>query len=235
MSIKANISHAANPPYPGKTLLCAALIFLALLTQVLAQQTEKKLQDLAASRYDSDAVKLVSAWQQLVADHRHRSDRERLIATNDFFNQRIAFSDDLVTWRQQDYWATPLELMGLRQGDCEDFSIAKYITLQRMGIPTSKLRMTYVRARIASPTGPRTQAHMVLSYYPQISAEPLILDNLFPKIRPGSKRPDLTPVYSFNSEGLWLGSMARAVSNQPTTRLSRWRDLLKRIKQDGFE
>ncbi|HET19999.1 MAG TPA: sulfate adenylyltransferase, partial [Chromatiales bacterium] len=47
-------------------------------------------------------------------------------------------------------------------------------------------------------------AHMVLTYYPEPSAEPLVLDNLVPDIRLASRRQDLVPVYSFNGDGLWL-------------------------------
>ena len=39
----------------------------------------------------------------------------------------------------------------------------------------------------------------------QPGAEPLILDNLITEVRPASRRPDLVPVFSFNSEGLWQG------------------------------
>ena len=51
---------------------------------------------------------------------------------------------------------------------------------------------------------------MVLAYYPQPNTEPLILDNLVTSVRPASRRPDLTPVFSFNSEGLWKASARKA-------------------------
>ena len=46
---------------------------------------------------------------------------------------------------------------------------------------------------------------MVLALLRAARAEPLILDNLVTEVRPASRRPDLTPVFSFNSEGLWQG------------------------------
>jgi hypothetical protein len=46
-------------------------------------------------------------------------------------------------------------------------------------------------------------------------------------------RPDLSPVYSFNSDGLWVGG-ATTSSADPTTRLSRWRDVLERMRRDGL-
>ncbi|MFZ9138288.1 MAG: transglutaminase, partial [Hylemonella sp.] len=99
-----------------------------------------------------------------------------------------------------------------------------------LGVPNNKLRMIYVRARMGAT---RSQAHMVLGYYEQPTDEPLILDNLIGSIRQASQRNDLSPVFSFNNEGLWVPG-ATASSADPTTRLSRWREVLDRMRQDGF-
>jgi hypothetical protein len=74
---------------------------------------------------------------------------------------------------------------------------------------------------------------MVLGFYPQPSDEPLILDNLISSVRPASQRPDLSPIFSFNNNGLWVGG-ASASSADPTARLSRWRDVLDRMRQEGL-
>ena len=75
---------------------------------------------------------------------------------------------------------------------------------------------------------------MVLAYYAQPGAEPLILDNLVGEVRAASRRPDLTPVFSFNSEGLWQGA-AGAAAGDPTVRLSRWREVLAKARAEGFQ
>ena len=74
---------------------------------------------------------------------------------------------------------------------------------------------------------------MVVTYYAEPTAEPLVLDNLISDIRPASRRPDLNPIFSFNSEGLWVGSASDSKGN-PTSHLSRWRDLLARVQSDGI-
>ena len=91
--------------------------------------------------------------------------------------------------------------MGRAAGDCEDFAIAKYMTLLMLGIGNQNLRLIYVRAKV----GGATVAHMVLGFYPQPTEEPMILDNLITSVRAASQRSDLAPVFSFNSEGLWAG------------------------------
>ncbi len=157
----------------------------------------------------------------------------RLRNINEFFNRRILFRDDLEVWGVVDYWASPLEMLDKGEGDCEDFAIAKYFSLLVSGVPVQKLRLVYVRAQLGGPEGP-SQAHMVLAYYAQPGAEPLILDNLITEIRPASRRPDLSPVFSFNGEGLWQGTGSQN-SGESVTRLSRWRDVLAKARAEGFQ
>jgi hypothetical protein len=90
-----------------------------------------------------------------------------------------------------------------------------------------------VRASIGG-SGGVVQPHMVLAYYAQPSAEPLILDNLIGDVRAASRRPDLVPVFSFNGEGLWEGA-GSASAGDPVARLSRWRDVLAKARAEGFQ
>ncbi len=191
------------------------------------------MQQLAQQRYGNEAVETIAAWRQMVLDNQDSQATETLRTINVFFNQRIRFSDDQYTWQQADYWATPLETMGRRQGDCEDFSIAKYVSLLLAGIPAEQLRMVYVKVRIGSLSKNLTQAHMVVAYYPSSNADPLILDNLNPQILPASQRRDLLPVFSFNSAGLWIRGQNKPVGSAEK-RLSRWRNLLTRMQAEGL-
>ena len=158
-----------------------------------------------------------------------QDDDARLKAVNTFFNRHVLYRDDQETWGQVDYWSSPLELLSKGQGDCEDFAIAKYFSLIASGVSGGKMRLVYVRAQI----GVAVQAHMVLAYYPTPNAEPLILDNLISDIRPASRRPDLVPVFSFSAEGLWQG-VGAASAGDPAARLSRWRDVLSKVKAEGW-
>lgn len=120
---------------------------------------------------------------------------ELLQTVNDAINKRVKWLDDIVHWGEEDYWATPAESIGSAGGDCEDYSIAKYYLLKELGVPLARLRIIYVRALRL-----KVQAHMVLAYYARPDAEPLILDNLDPRVLPASQRTDLEPVYSFNDD-----------------------------------
>ncbi len=214
--------------------LTSWLLALLLFGAALATPNFDRMQRLAAERYGARASETVGAWRAMMADAADLEEPARLERVNTFFNRRLAFEDDSVIWGQQDYWATPLETMGKGAGDCEDFSIAKYVTLRQLGVPAERLRLIYVRAQIGGPQSGISQAHMVLGYYATPDAEPLILDNLIGEVRPASRRSDLFPVFSFNSEGLWVGG-ASTSSADPTTRLSRWRDVLDRMRSEGLE
>jgi len=182
----------------------------------------------AEHRYGSlgSAKNRIVAWNQLIESSGALPERDKLNAVNRFFNSQYRFVDDIRNWQQNDYWATPIEALVKGAGDCEDYSIAKYFTLRRLGVPSDKLRITYVKAL------KHNQAHMVLTYYANPAAEPLVLDNLVGEIRPASQRKDLLPVYAFNAEGLYLPNANKRSGD--AKKLSRWQDLLKKMRAEGF-
>ncbi len=211
------------------------MVLLLFSAVPMAALNLDKMQQLARQQYGPKAELSVQQWRNLLQRLDGQSEKQKLKQINNFFNKRIRFVDDIQVWKSNDYWATPLETLARAQGDCEDFTIAKYSSLLLLGIPTEKLRLTYVKARRGGPTSKLTQAHMVLAYYPEPGAVPLILDNLIGQIRPAHRRPDLTPVYSFNSAGLWVDGVAKAAVKNPEARLSRWRDLLTRMQAEGLQ
>ena len=171
-----------------------------------------------------------ASWAELLAKARTLPAGDKLARVNDFFNQRLRFVDDAELWGHSDYWATPMQTLARGAGDCEDFAIAKYFTLLSLGIPVERLRLTYVRARL----GGALQAHMVLAYYPEPEADPLVLDNLVRAILPASRRPDLLPVFNFNSERVYQTGAGPKASGH-VGQLSRWQDALARSRNEGFD
>jgi predicted transglutaminase-like cysteine proteinase len=187
----------------------------------------------AAQAQGPQALAGARALQATLAGLSGRDDAAKLAAVNQFFNRRIVFTSDQEVWGQVDYWASPLEMLAKGRGDCEDFVIGKYFSLLVAGVPVQHLRLVYVRATIGGAGG-ETVAHMVLAYYATPGAEPLILDNLIGEIRPASRRPDLEPVFSFNGEGLWQGVGSQSAGD-PVARLSRWREVLAKVRAEGFQ
>lgn len=170
----------------------------------------------------------IDEWAALLKQPSQGSIQDTLNRVNQFFNARMAFRDDIVVWKQQDYWATPIEFLRKGAGDCEDFALAKYFTLREMGVPANQLRITYVKALELN------QAHMVVTWYSTPTSIPLVLDNLKTAILPATQRTDLLPVYAFNGEGLWLPQSGGNKRVGDSKRLSRWQDLLTRMRAEGF-
>jgi predicted transglutaminase-like cysteine proteinase len=206
----------------------AMLLLCSVVTLALAggfQLSDHLLTEITR-RYGADARLRAQQWRDLINQGANLPEAEKLARVNAFFN-RLPFVSDLEHWGKEDYWATPIEMIASNGGDCEDFSIGKYITLKEMGVPESRMRLTYVKALRLN------QAHMVVTYFPTPDADPLVLDNLVKRIVPASQRRDLLPVYSFNGEGLWLAK-ARGTGQRVggSDRISLWRDLMTRMREE---
>ena len=215
--------------------LMALVVFVLLIgTAMNSTAWDADRIHLSAHRQGPAQQESMRALLDAVTAATHLDDDARLQTLNLFFNRRVIFRDDIDVWGQIDYWATPLEMLGRGEGDCEDYAIAKYFSLVAAGVNPSRMRLVYVKATLAGVSGAVQQAHMVLAYYGASgSTDPLILDNLISEIRPASRRPDLLPVFSFNTEGLWSGTQGPGAGD-PVSRLSRWRDLLARAREQGF-
>ncbi|MGR8941623.1 MAG: transglutaminase-like cysteine peptidase [Gammaproteobacteria bacterium] len=181
------------------------------------------------NKHGEQAEQRLIQWQKLLTSAKNLPEADKLKQVNDFFNRQALFVDDIIHWKMEDYWATPLEFLATGAGDCEDFAIAKYFTLLELGVDEGKMRITYVKALRLN------QAHMVLTFFRTPKSVPEVLDNLIPEIKPATQRSDLLPVYSFNGSGLWVAKARNAgkrVGN--ANRLSLWNDLRHRLSNNHF-
>ncbi|BAK73592.1 MAG: transglutaminase-like cysteine peptidase [Arcobacter sp.] len=161
----------------------------------LIQKVEKKYNKFAKNRF--------VALNKLLKKLENSDTKTKLEKVNDFFNA-VKYGDDKDIYGISDYWASPYEFLAKDKGDCEDYVIAKYFALKHLGIPTSKMFLSYVRLEGAK------DAHMVLTYFETPTSEPLILDSIRKIIFPASKRSDLKPIYNFNPNILDKGGKTAA-------------------------
>jgi len=219
-----SFSHSTTDSRFNSKFFPLSLLVLCLLTSsVLSLEINKTVINFIEKKFGVLAVERLLNWEKIANSSQTTDTEKKLSLVNSFFNE-VEFISDQLHWGKEDYWATPLELLATNGGDCEDYSIAKYFTLREMGVPEEKMKITYVKALKLN------QAHMILAYYSEPSAEPLILDNLINEIKPASERNDLLPVYSFNGEGLWLsklkGNKGKRIGD--ADKLKSWKDLLTR-------
>lgn len=216
-------AHSTNDPRPwGRWLAAGAIAVSAASAGAIGldQFPQRLLQEMS-SRFGPGALAGLEEWRLVLRDPERRTPRGEIERVSGFFN-RVPFAEDLQHWGLDDYWATPVEMLASRGGDCEDYAISKYLTLKQRGVPIAKMRITYVYH------GPRHAAHMVLAYYPTPDGEPLIVDNLRAEVLPASLRPDLVPVYSFNDDDLWVEQRG-GKGVRPAGQVRKWDEFQARL------
>lgn len=210
-----------------KILLC---LFLGLIPLKLinSQENENTYSILEKSMHSNNWYwgQQKQSWLiDIIKENKNKSDDEKLKIINNFYNNQVRYGSDINIWEKVDYWATPFESLNQGGGDCEDYAIGKYFSLKKMGVKVSKLRLVYVRYY----DGYDSIAHMVLTYTKE-NGIILVLDNLDKEIKESKDRKDLTPIFSFNDDGLYEQVGIQKIN----TNLNKWNDLLERVKKEGW-
>jgi predicted transglutaminase-like cysteine proteinase len=134
-------------------------------------------------------------WTRLLGRLALEPRLEQLRAVNLFVN-RWPYRPDHDTYGRRDHWATPLEFF-VNSGDCEDYAIAKYVSLRRLGVPADDLRMVVLQDTS------RGIAHAVLVARAGVGSDWLVLDNLSETIQRQRDLPHYVPYYSVNETTRW--------------------------------
>lgn len=108
-----------------------------------------------------------------------------LATINDYWNRKIKYESDMVSTGLVDYWQTPLESFMHEKGDCEDYAIAKYLTLILEGYKNVHVVTTV----LTHPNGNK-EPHVV------VTCNGWVLDNAAKEIVKLEQRIDLAkPLY----------------------------------------
>ncbi len=166
------------------------------------------------------AAQRLQAWQTLLAELPDTPELQKLQQVNRFFNAHIRYAEDAELWNVSDHWAPLKETLELGAGDCEDFALAKYFTLLRLGFAEEKLRLLY------TTLGQNGQAHMVLAYWPTLGSDVMILDNLNPDVTPLAQRTDLHIQFVFDSTYVYKYEHGSLQAVGTADLLPHWRVLL---------
>ena len=185
----------AAPPLFGTTEFRAeSLAALPKWQRALRQIDQERSTYRACSRLSATCpAQSVMVWQSVIKSQIGRPQIDQLHAINRFLNDWRYKPDDQ-NYGQRDYWATPLEFLR-RSGDCEDYAIAKYVTLRELGFAPEQLRLVVVQDVV------RELAHAVLAVY--LDDQVYILDNLTRAVLPQERISHYVPYYSINEETRW--------------------------------
>jgi predicted transglutaminase-like cysteine proteinase len=97
-------------------------------------------------------------------------------------------------WGVPDYWETPGEFM-TKFGDCEDYAIAKFLSLKRLGWTDDELRIAAVKD-LNLKVG-----HAILIVYH--AGKTWVLDNQIKRVVEAESIRHYQPVYSINETSWW--------------------------------
>jgi predicted transglutaminase-like cysteine proteinase len=99
-------------------------------------------------------------------------------------------------WKRRDFWAVPEEFFD-RGGDCEDYAIAKYVSLRSLGVPAERLRVVVVYDR------KRREDHAVLVIMAPDGMK--VLDNNRKRVLDWDESSTrYRPYYSLNEQSVWI-------------------------------
>lgn len=133
------------------------------------------------------------AWLNFLDTLRHKNRMEQINAVNSYMNS-VRYIKDSKNWKINDYWETPLEFLE-RNGDCEDYAIAKFISLRMLGIPDNAMRIVIVNDQNIRAI------HAVLTVY--VNGKAYLLDNQIKQLIAADSVRHYRPIYSINEQGWW--------------------------------
>lgn len=131
-------------------------------------------------------------WNRFLISLKDKDFLTQIAEVNAYINQEPYITDP-INWGVPDYWATPYEFH-IKDGDCEDYAIAKYMSLKKLGVSKDDMRIVVLKdenLRIH---------HAVLAVYRDDDI--YILDNQIKDVIRHTEIAHYSPIYSIN-EGYW--------------------------------
>ena len=120
---------------------------------------------------------------------------QTVLAAVDAFVDAVPYAHDRETFGVADHWAGPWRFLQSR-GDCEDYAIAKYATLKRLGFAARDLQIVVVEDTLLGV------AHAVLAV--RLATTIWILDNQLATPVPAAALDRYRPYYAVNEDARWL-------------------------------
>ena len=133
-------------------------------------------------------------WGEFVQNMVGSSPMEQLDRINRYMNE-AAYITDPRNYNVADYWATPKQFFD-RDGDCEDYAIAKFTSLRALGWDNAHMRIVVLQDLNLKI------AHAVLVVY--VDGEAWILDNQITQIVTADTILHYRPLFSLNEDSWWI-------------------------------
>ncbi len=161
---------------------------------VLERYAKERPKELAKCRLTPTNPCYIAKWRIFLKKIANLPRRKQLEQVNAYINRWI-YKLDPEVYRKKDYWATPAQFF-YRSGDCEDYAIAKYVSLLHLGFPKEDMRIVVLQdLNLKIP-------HAILVVY--FEGEALVLDNQIKQVVNANRIRHYRPIYSINEQHWWL-------------------------------
>lgn len=137
----------------------------------------------------------VESWLQFLDGLTQLPAREILERVNAYVNRAKYRRDEDRIATKMDCWATPGELFA-EGGDCEDYAIAKYLSLRRLGFPPAALHIQV--------SYNRTTCKIHAALVAILDGQDYILDNRLPEVVVQERILNFIPLYAHNENRWWV-------------------------------
>ena len=135
-----------------------------------------------------------TAWRRFIVGLGGLEQMAQVIAVNRYMNRK-RYILDRRNYGVRDYWAAPGQFLR-RDGDCEDYAIAKFMSLKALGFTNDEMRIVVLQDLNLGI------AHAILVVY--LDGRALVLDNQIQDVVPADVVRHYRPIYSINEHHWWL-------------------------------
>lgn len=132
-------------------------------------------------------------WKAFIASIKPLPQLEQLRRVQDYANE-VRYIIDPINWQVPDYWATPRQFF-MKDGDCEDYAIIKFMTLRELGFSNQNMRIVVLNDENLKAL------HAVLTV--KVGNTTYMLDNQIDEVVPESRIHHYRPIYSINETSWW--------------------------------
>ena len=132
-------------------------------------------------------------WMVFLAGIKDKDVATKIREVNNYMN-RAPYITDNQNWGTKDYWSSPGEFMA-KFGDCEDFAIAKYMSLRKLGFKEQDMRVVAVKDMNLKV------GHAVLVIF--LGGKSYVMDNQIKDVVSTAKILHYVPVFSINAKSWW--------------------------------
>ncbi len=132
-------------------------------------------------------------WVKFLLSIKDKDKLTQINAVNAYMN-KSKYITDSTNWGKKDFWATPGEFMA-KFGDCEDYAIAKFMSLWLLGFRDDDMRVVAVKDMNLKV------GHAILVVF--VEGKALVLDNQIKQVVAAERVRHYQPVFSINTKFWW--------------------------------